>query len=995
MSTLLAFHRTILQQIHDPASNDLLILARGLGLRRIICTLTKIYDSPKNLVLLVNATPEEESAIGEELGIMGCKRPGLRVVSYETPSKDRQNLYKQGGIISVTSRILVVDMLQSDIPIELITGLLVLHAEKVTALVLEAFIVRLYREKNKQGFVKAFSDQPEHIMSGYSPLKNIMTVLQIRNVHIYPRFHDDIKKSLERRRADAVELSQDLTENMLDIHHAIVQCMNSTLSELKRSNTRLDLDDFNVENSYFRSFEIIVRRQLDSVWHRVGPRTKQLVNDLGTLRQLLYYLLTYDPLQFHSYLETLIAANTVTTSGTAKQHQSPWMLTDAAHIIFQSAKRRCFTLSAVPTKEPVVIDLADDEDAWAALDEMEGEGAAAATGSRVDKGKGKETEKEDKPAWLPRGMDPVLEELPKWNLLSEVLLEIEGEMIRQENMKRPGSKPINESANIVLIMTSSTRTCNLLTNFLDAMDHDAPPGMKGRKMMMRKLSEYLWWKQQAEKDENKKGGGDGGGGGWHATGSRNGDRNSEMSEAMKKKDKERAEKAQSRRRLRGGAPGATSARPGAVKSEPVDIALSESIQDSDNLALYWQSQEVLPSTLGNAAILDFDSATFTSDFDEYYGVVPQEQTVIIRAYSDDSDDRLLAELKPKFVVMYEPDMDFIRRIEVYKSSNPTLPVRVYHMLYGNSCEEHKYLAGLRKEKDAFEKLIKERSSMVITLVDEQREGIGRSESVIKTISTRLAGGRRELNTEPSRVIVDMREFRSSLPSLLHASRLMVIPATLTVGDYILTPDICVERKSLSDLVSSFNSGRLYTQCEVMTAYYKYPILLIEFEEDKSFSLDSVTDIKSYAKPSGKYPPKKNTPNADDSGYSFISVQSKLVLLTLNFPRVRIIWSSSPYATAEIFNDLKMSNPEPDPVKAISVGADDDPDVGLGVNRDAEELLRCLPGINGKNIKNIMNKVKDVREFCSLDVGKMQELMGEEAGWDCWRFIHRGESKGRK
>lgn len=32
--------------------------------------------------------------------------------------------------MSVTSRILVVDMLQGDIPTELITGLLVLHAEK-------------------------------------------------------------------------------------------------------------------------------------------------------------------------------------------------------------------------------------------------------------------------------------------------------------------------------------------------------------------------------------------------------------------------------------------------------------------------------------------------------------------------------------------------------------------------------------------------------------------------------------------------------------------------------------------------------------------------------------------------------------------------------------------------------------------------------------------------------------------------------------------------
>jgi len=85
---------------------------------------------------------------------------------------------------------------------------------------------------------------------------------------------------------------------------------------------------------------------------------------------------------------------------------------------------------------------------------------------------------------------------------------------------------------------------------------------------------------------------------------------------------------------------------------------------------------------------------------------------------------------------------------------------------------------------------------------------GRSDAVIKTISTRLAGGRKGLSTVPSQVIVDMREFRSTLPSLLHASGLLVVPATLTVGDYILTPDICVERKSIPDLVQSFNSGRL-------------------------------------------------------------------------------------------------------------------------------------------------------------------------------------------
>ena len=56
--------------------------------------------------------------------------------------------------------------------------------------------------------------------------------------------------------------------------------------------------------------------------------------------------------------------------------------------------------------------------------------------------------------------------------------------------------------------------------------------------------------------------------------------------------------------------------------------------------------------------------------------------------------------------------------------------------------------------------------------------------------------------------MDLREFWSTLPNMLHASNLKIIPATLLVGDYILTPDMCVERKSIPDLVSSFNSGRL-------------------------------------------------------------------------------------------------------------------------------------------------------------------------------------------
>ena len=85
----------------------------------------------------------------------------------------------------------------------------------------------------------------------------------------------------------------------------------------------------------------------------------------------------------------------------------------------------------------------------------------------------------------------------------------------------------------------------------------------------------------------------------------------------------------------------------------------------------WQSQGAdlisdLPISLEDDGLvmLDFGSDTLESDFDNSYGLLKPEETVLIRAYSDDTDDRMLTEIKPKFIVMFEPDMDFVRRVEV-------------------------------------------------------------------------------------------------------------------------------------------------------------------------------------------------------------------------------------------------------------------------------------------------------------------------------------------
>lgn len=158
-------------------------------------------------------------------------------------------------------------------------------------------------------------------------------------------------------------------------------------------------------------------------------------------------------------------------------------------------------------------------------------------------------------------------------------------------------------------------------------------------------------------------------------------------------------------------------------------------------------------------------------------------------------------------------------------------------------------------------------------------------------------------------------------------------------------------------------------------------------------LQTVADVKSYAKASAKYPTKKKSSNTPtESTVASPLIQTKLVLLVLAFPRVRIIWSSSPHATTKIFNDLKANNPEPDPAKAVTVGAEEEPDFRMGINTAAEELLRAFPGITSKNVKHVMSKVDTVRDLCELPLSKVQEILGVEPGKACWDFIHHGEQK---
>ncbi|QYS93427.1 ERCC4 domain-containing protein [Trichoderma simmonsii] len=934
LSLPLEYQQQLFQELRS--EDELVILARGLGQMRLVTNLLHSYDAAgSNLIVLVGSSDRENNWIGEALAEHAAisaspKARGLTVVNTDSQTVGaREKMYAIGGIFSITSRILVVDLLTGLLNPELITGLIVLHADRIIATSLEAFILRVYRQKNKVGFLKAFSDNPDPFTTGFSPLTTMMRNLFLKKASLWPRFHVTVAQSLEgKKKAEVIELEVPMSDSMRDIQNAIMECVEVSIHELKKGNSGLEMEDWNLDSALLKNFDVIVRRQLDPNWHRVSWKTRQIVSDLTILRGLLSNILTYDAVSFLQHLDTIHAAHSP-PPGSTRQSQSPWLFLDAAQTIFDVARRRVY--SANPK-------------------------SVSQSGENID------------------SLRPVLEEQPKWGILAEVLEEIDRDLFFEPKVR-------DDSSGSILIMCSNTDTCRQLRDFLQTMhvkprvDKDKLPVVDDPEfereraeeahkpsanfMLRRRLRNYLKWKRQFAQvsaslfAENQKALNS-------ATDSRPGVPGSGRGGKAP---------ANKRRRMRGGG----------------NSMIMSGRADNGSIAQYFEKPGEVADLMAEVQITEEEALQQKEDIaadplenmEDYYQLYEMQDLVVVHSYDGDQDEHVLEEVKPRYIIMYEPDAAFIRRVEVYRSSHNDRNVRVYFLYYGGSVEEQRYLSSVRREKDAFTKLIKERASMSLVMTVDPHGVEDPQEAFLRTVNTRIAGGGKLAATaEPPRVVVDVREFRSSLPSLLHGRSMVVVPCMLTVGDYILSPNICVERKSISDLISSFKDGRLYSQAETMFQHYKTPMLLIEFDQNKSFTLEPFADL------SGSLSSVAPTNVSSD-------LQSKLVLLTLAFPKLRIIWSSSPYETAEIFASLKTLEHEPDPIAAVQAGLDKDSRVEDQVfNQEPQEMLSIAPGVTPQNIKSLILDTENIREVANMTEKELEPIVGRTSARQIHGFFNR-------
>lgn len=202
------------------------------------------------LIFILNLRENERTILLSTLTSWGTPTSQLPtlITNEAGQTKDRSLLYARGGLFLITSRILIVDLLNGTACAKSIRGMLVGHAEKVTESSTEAFILRIFRGQkyhysDTSSFVKAFTDDASSLMRGFAKVDKVMKSLQVSKLYLYPRFRAGIAEELEKHPPQVTELHVELSDSMKKIQGAIAAAVRACLRDLRSRCPVVDLSE--------------------------------------------------------------------------------------------------------------------------------------------------------------------------------------------------------------------------------------------------------------------------------------------------------------------------------------------------------------------------------------------------------------------------------------------------------------------------------------------------------------------------------------------------------------------------------------------------------------------------------------------------------------------------------------------------------------------------------------------------------------------------------
>jgi DNA excision repair protein ERCC-4 len=198
---------------------------------------------------------------------------------------------------------------------------------------------------------------------------------------------------------------------------------------------------------------------------------------------------------------------------------------------------------------------------------------------------------------------------------------------------------------------------------------------------------------------------------------------------------------------------------------------------------------------------------------------------------------------------------------------------------------------------------------------------------------------------PSRVVADERERASGVPEELSKLNVRVYFSRLPVADYVLNPELAVERKSVRDLVSSVYDSRLFYQAAKLSAAYAKPFLLVEGDS---------TEVEGLAK-------------------NLKSFYGAIANVSLAYG-LRVLYTANPKETAvaiaELLNQARA--------KPLARMPSELPPKAKSVPQQQLYLVSSMPGIGRRLAEKLLSKYGTPRRVMSLTAGELALTQG--IGW---------------
>jgi DNA excision repair protein ERCC-4 len=198
---------------------------------------------------------------------------------------------------------------------------------------------------------------------------------------------------------------------------------------------------------------------------------------------------------------------------------------------------------------------------------------------------------------------------------------------------------------------------------------------------------------------------------------------------------------------------------------------------------------------------------------------------------------------------------------------------------------------------------------------------------------------------PARVVADERERASGVPEELSKLNVRVYFSRLPVADYVLNPELAVERKSVRDLVSSVYDSRLFYQAAKLSAAYAKPFLLVEGDSKEVESL--ARNLKSF--------------------------YGAIANVTLAYG-LRVLYTANSRETATAIAEL-LSHARAKPLARMPSEL---PPKAKSVPQQQLYLVSAMPGIGRKLAEKLLSKYGTPRRVMGLTAGELAMTQG--IGW---------------